>query len=521
MILSAVALLASSYIQASKQPGKRVKYCFTEVGDAGVYYAEFYEDGSCLEDAQSLFKPQPGTYKEYPTHLQLSLTGNKMELFDDFGQILPGWEIINYHKVNSRMQICDFETNIKKITRFGIQNITETCLIFITPEEEYEEWVWYRNDRKEEYEAKGIRSVDAEKRYLSFALADGEKIVIDTKKKQNGTIYSALLYKKGQIPVMISISGESGEGYKMIEEYLEADAILCGKWESETLTAQNKASDDLIKKYGEWDKIPDEQLEKFYEEWGTASAGLSIKFNRDGSFSGSYLSDGYEGQYTVADGKYLLKAAGFQDAAASIEGNTMTVAQESNTYRLKLVEQANPRQEDDEIENSLEDAIIRTVKAYQNKDEKILNSLILKNFGIALIYKPGAIDLIAISGKLPFGEPLSSQYWTFDTVSTDYKVHFEELPVYDCGEEKWNKPPGIYCDTINRSKTLSSVAKIGNEYEYSNHSAAEIKKFEDIDLVSHRIIVSGNNGNTFVFSLTFWQNKWYLTVIDRFEKCDT
>ena len=206
-------------VEEEEQPQKKIKYQFNEVD---VHYAEFYEDGSYLVDAPSLFKPQLGTYKEYPTHLQLSVNGDdvgNMKFFDDLGQIVEGWQIINYRKVNS----------------FG--------------------------------------------------------------------------------------------------------KIVRGKWESETLTAQNKASDDLIKKYVEWDKIPDDQVEKFYEKWGTSPDGLSIKFNRDGSFSGNHFSDGYTGKYTVAkDGKYLLEADGFQDATASIKGNTMTITQGRETYILKNVE---------------------------------------------------------------------------------------------------------------------------------------------------------------------------------------
>jgi hypothetical protein len=205
-------------VEEERQSEKKIKYQFKEAD----YYAEFYENGDYLEDAPSLLKPQSGTYKEYPTHLQLSVNGNNMgnmEFFDDLGQIVEGWQIINYRKVNSFG---------KKVSR---------------------------------------------------------------------------------------------------------------KWESERLTAQNKASDDLIKKYGEWDKIPDEQVEKFYEKWGTSPDGLSIKFNRDGSFSGNHFSDGYTGKYTVAkDGKYLLEADGFQDATASIKGNTMTITQGGETYILKNVE---------------------------------------------------------------------------------------------------------------------------------------------------------------------------------------
>jgi hypothetical protein len=148
----------------------------------------------------------------------------RFDFFDEFGEITPDWQIINYHPINSRMQISNFEKNIEKIAKSDIQNITETCLIFIPPQDAdvYAEWVWYEDDRKQEYAAKNIQSVRAQKRYLRFTIADNEKIVIDTKKNQNGKIPpSALLYRKGYIPILISISGESDEGYKEIEKYLK------------------------------------------------------------------------------------------------------------------------------------------------------------------------------------------------------------------------------------------------------------------------------------------------------------
>jgi hypothetical protein len=186
------------------------------------FSTSFFDDGTATESSSP---DKEFTYKETPT--TLSMAGESWNLFDDFGHITgieltPYFEIINFHKVNSRMQITNFEENTEKNAKSDIQHISETCLIFITPENGYEELVWYRSDRENEFAEKGILSVDAKKRYLSFALADGEKFVIDTRKEQNGKITpSALLYRKGFVPIMICISGESEEGKKMIEKYLQ------------------------------------------------------------------------------------------------------------------------------------------------------------------------------------------------------------------------------------------------------------------------------------------------------------
>ena len=170
-------------------------------------------------------------------------------------------------------------------------------------------------------------------------------------------------------------------------------------------------------------------------------------------------------------------------------------------------------------DKALEDMIIKTIKAYQNQDEETLNNLILKDFGIAFVYRPGVINDFIFSDKISFDNPVPD-YDPYDTdLKIDCKINFEELPEFSCDIEEWNKPHGIYCDTINRSEQLSSIAKFRNEYFESNFSAAEIKKFEDIEKRSHKVIVLGKEGNYFKFYLTFKNNKWYLTIIDRTDYC--
>ncbi|MCL2098638.1 MAG: hypothetical protein FWH23_07790 [Bacteroidales bacterium] len=209
-----------------KQMTKKIKYYFKANGDRDERKIVFFDDGTVCWGCELGEVRQDETTEYYSEHFDRNcLIVGKLEdypLFDDFGYILPDWEIFNFRKVNSQMQITNFEANIEEIAKSNIQDINKTCLIFITPEETYEEWVMYRYDRQAQYETMNIKAVDAEKQYLSFTLADGEKIVIDTKKEQNGKIApTALLYKKGQIPIMISISGESDYGNKIIEEYLQ------------------------------------------------------------------------------------------------------------------------------------------------------------------------------------------------------------------------------------------------------------------------------------------------------------
>ena len=192
---------------------------FEENEDKADGYDYLIHSGKINPEKLGNIKPN-ATYKEFLTYLTFNGDNYKWEFFDDFGHIEWGWKIINNYRIYSLFQITNFEPETAKIRAKDIETINETCLIFITPKDGYEEWMWYMDDRKKEFAAMDIQAVDAQKRYLSFTLYDNEKIIIDTKKKQNDTGYSALLYRKGYIPIMISISGESEDGMEQINAYL-------------------------------------------------------------------------------------------------------------------------------------------------------------------------------------------------------------------------------------------------------------------------------------------------------------
>jgi len=170
-------------------------------------------------------------------------------------------------------------------------------------------------------------------------------------------------------------------------------------------------------------------------------------------------------------------------------------------------------------QNSLEDMIIKTIKAYFNKDEKTLNSFIHKDFGISFLYSRGAADNVSTADKISFDDPVP-EYLPYDiSFEPNYTLHFEKLPCFSCNNEKWNKPSGIYCDTVNTDKTLSRVAKFEKEDLLADWTDRDIKKFEEIENKSHKIIVLGKEFGEFIFYLMLIEGKWYLAAIDRFEAC--
>ncbi|MCU7542049.1 hypothetical protein [Riemerella anatipestifer] len=173
-----------------------------------------------------------------------------------------------------------------------------------------------------------------------------------------------------------------------------------------------------------------------------------------------------------------------------------------------------------EKEKEVQTAIINIIKAYQNKDEKALNKLIHKKFGITFLFRMGAQDNIANVKKISFAKPVPS-YLPFDpNIITDYKITQEELPIYSCETESWNKPAGIYIDLNQKESLFSEIAKFENaNFDENPWPDSEVRKLETIERNSHKVIVIGQNQKEFIFYIGYFNNIWYLTAIDRFEVC--
>ena len=175
-------------------------------------------------------------------------------------------------------------------------------------------------------------------------------------------------------------------------------------------------------------------------------------------------------------------------------------------------------------QNPMEDMIIKTIKAYQNKDERTLNQYILKDFGVIILYQPTFYYRIHILDRI--SNRIRFSYLDYDFFETtisinDHKISYGKLPEFDCGKEKWNKPSGIYCDTINIYRPLSDAVRDDIELEVGdNWPTHYVKKFKEIERGSFKVIVIGKQKwDYLIFYVTFIENKWYLTIIENADFC--
>ncbi|MEI6123569.1 MAG: hypothetical protein WCQ95_08055 [Bacteroidota bacterium] len=162
---------------------------------------------------------------------------------------------------------------------------------------------------------------------------------------------------------------------------------------------------------------------------------------------------------------------------------------------------------------TLEQTIVKVAKAFQEKDTAIINSLILKEKGLIVLFRIGTFDQYTQIKTFDFSQ-LTPGFAPIASFKTDFKVRFESLPTFDCDKMKWSKS-GIYCDTTFRDKLLSETATNLKTYGGDTISAKGIESFVELEKTSRRIVLSDTEGGALVFYLSLIHNKWYLTLLDR------
>ena len=150
------------------------------------------------------------------------------------------------------------------------------------------------------------------------------------------------------------------------------------------------------------------------------------------------------------------------------------------------------------------------MKAFKEKDASTINSLIPKDKGLIVLFKPGTMNKYGKTDQIDFEKPLPEYLPNYHFV-TDYKIKFESLPVYDCEALKWSKY-GLYCYSVNIDSLLSGIAVNLNKFGGDSIPESELKNFVDLEKNSRRIVLSEKG--ELVFYLTLINDKWYLTILD-------
>lgn len=171
-----------------------------------------------------------------------------------------------------------------------------------------------------------------------------------------------------------------------------------------------------------------------------------------------------------------------------------------------------------EISNgdSFELAVKQVLTAFAHNDDKLLNNLVNKKVGITILYRNGVFDQFRQLNALDFNKP-EPPYLPYDapTIDTDtVTLVYGLLPEFNCSRMEWNKF-GLFCDTAKQDNKLWQTAANLIKYRGDTISEKELSSFAKLAKSSRRVILATTDGGECIFTLTWLDGKWYLTVIDR------
>lgn len=156
-------------------------------------------------------------------------------------------------------------------------------------------------------------------------------------------------------------------------------------------------------------------------------------------------------------------------------------------------------------------ALKKVVTALTKRDSVVLSKYIDKKIGTYILYRIGVFDTYSHFSTLGFNDTTYPNAPFYDYVKLT-PLKYSKLPKFNC--EKWTKT-GTFVDTNNISHLLSKVAKGINKEFKGKVSLKKINEFYNLENKSRRIIIANNNGNELIIYLSFINNKWVLTIIDK------
>lgn len=188
--------------------------------------------------------------------------------------------------------------------------------------------------------------------------------------------------------------------------------------------------------------------------------------------------------------------------AACTSSNKNTTNTQSTNDSLATVDPV-------EDTRQLTEVITRFVRAYVSKDNQKANKLIHPDLGLYIIYRPGAMDTYQHIDSLDFNTPIP-QHFPYNGVKNDFALTFDNLPVFDCGTDKWDKL-GLVVDTSKNADQLTYIAQFKHKFEEITDD--ELAQIKAVEKDCYRVILT--NGDNLIFHVKKYKGAWYVFLLDR------
>jgi hypothetical protein len=151
------------------------------------------------------------------------------------------------------------------------------------------------------------------------------------------------------------------------------------------------------------------------------------------------------------------------------------------------------------------------VKALSKRDSVTIAKCVDKKTGVYILNRIGVVDTYKHFTTLGFSDTTYPNIPFYDNVKLT-TLKFSKLPKFNCA--KWTKT-GTFVDTTQIDHLLSKIAKGLNKETKVTVQPNKIIAYFNLENKSRRIVIADNNGNELIIYLSFINNKWVLSIIDK------
>ena len=162
-------------------------------------------------------------------------------------------------------------------------------------------------------------------------------------------------------------------------------------------------------------------------------------------------------------------------------------------------------------EKKFHQALKAVVEALSSRDSVALSGYIDKSTGIYILYRPGVFNSFKRVATIGFSDNSYPNVPFYDSVKLT-RLMYSPLPSFDC--ETWTKT-GTFVDTTKKDHMLSDIARHLNSEFPNEVPAATIREMHTLENRSRKIVIAENKGNELIIYLSYINNHWVLTIIDK------
>ncbi len=164
-------------------------------------------------------------------------------------------------------------------------------------------------------------------------------------------------------------------------------------------------------------------------------------------------------------------------------------------------------------ENSFRNTLNDVVRKLAARDSAGLSKYIDQKTGVYILNKIGVQPWYHRFPAIGFKDSVYPKAPYYDGIKTTTLI-YSRVPDFDCTTHKWSKT-GTFVDTSNIDHLLTMTALEMKRNGHGSLSQEELTTMTTLESISRRVVISAAGGKDLVIYLSYINNKWLLTIIDK------